>query len=149
MSDISQALEEALGLTCEERAMSVPESYFYSGAKSLLWQHIRQFDQPEGRRSAQEEGRKQMRDEVKGVEGTLLFIQRPKDSIISGHYRETQEYKAKFNERRQLIRHWQSSRLLPAWVTCQLPADLKISIDHICGDQLPLLWRAQTVKVDI
>lgn len=28
MSDISQALKEVLGLTCEERAMSVPESYF-------------------------------------------------------------------------------------------------------------------------
>lgn len=90
-----------------------------------------------------------MREEVKGVEGTLLFIQHPKDSIISGHYGETPEYKAKFNERCQLIHHWQRLRLLPAWVTCHFPADLKISIDHICGDQLPLLWRAQTIEVDI
>lgn len=138
-------------MACKECAMSVLESYFYSAAKSSLWQHIRQCDQPEGRRSAQEEGRKQMRDEVKGVEGTLLFIQHPEDSIISGHYRETLEYKAKFIERHQLIRRWQSSCLLPAWVTCHSPADMKVSTDQICGEQLPLptLQKAQTVEVDI
>lgn len=47
-------------------------------------------DQPEGRRSAQGGrgggGRKQMRDEVKGVEGTLLCIQHPEVSIILGRY---------------------------------------------------------------
>lgn len=46
-------------------------------------------DQPEGRRSArggEERERKQMRDEVKGVEGTLLCIQHPEVSIIPGRY---------------------------------------------------------------
>lgn len=40
---------------CEDP--TVPESYFFSAAKSSWWQHIRQCDQPEGRKeSAQEEG---------------------------------------------------------------------------------------------
>lgn len=43
--------------TCNEcEYPTVPESYFFSAAKSSLWQHIRQCDQPEGRRSAQEGG---------------------------------------------------------------------------------------------
>lgn len=59
LGNISLGLKDALRRTCEECATSVdvPQRWnliSLSEAKSSLWQHISQCDQPEGRRSAQE-----------------------------------------------------------------------------------------------
>lgn len=98
-------------IMCNEcECPTAPESYFFSAAKSSLWQHIRQCgsawgkEERSGGGEGEERERKQMRDEVKGVEGTLLCIQHPEVSIIPGRYGGNWEYKVKLNERRGLAR---------------------------------------------